>query len=270
MDCAPRQFAERFSMNEKSILFSLVENRAKIVEAKKTDFKNVAEKRKAWQEIEKDFNSYSEVSKRTASQLKKCWENEKMKRKKILAANTRQRMATGGGPFVQEPSTNPELEVALAGTQHFIVDGGDHDMVVSADSAENAAKYQAVIALDHDYELPISESMSEEEITYEVEVDSPQVRKKDALLSGRSNKSNTRREVAIEDELQHRLHKLNSTEKREIEHHKLLMLEQKLRVRAARTAAIYTKELHEQAKNHCEEEHKLRMELMKSGNGKTL
>nr|CAD7433577.1 unnamed protein product [Timema monikensis] len=53
-------------------------------------------------------------AKRSAPQLKKFWKNEKARRKKLLAAESRRRMATGDGSFTPGESTDPELEAILS------------------------------------------------------------------------------------------------------------------------------------------------------------
>lgn len=52
---------------------------------------------------------------RTEAQLKKCWDNLKTKRKKILCEERRKRMRTGGGPY-DGPSTSQDggMDDALA------------------------------------------------------------------------------------------------------------------------------------------------------------
>nr|CAD7464861.1 unnamed protein product [Timema tahoe] len=80
-------------------------------------------KKKAWQDIADGFNSYADVTHRSAPQLKKCWENEKARRKKLLATESRRRMATGGGPFTPGESTDPELEAILCTPIAYTVEG---------------------------------------------------------------------------------------------------------------------------------------------------
>ncbi|XP_063218751.1 uncharacterized protein LOC134542863 [Bacillus rossius redtenbacheri] len=129
------QKSERFSSIERSILLGLVRSWAHVIECKKTDFSNLAAKKDAWARIECEFNSQPDVIKRSSAQLKKCWENVKTKQKKALALATRQRMATGGGPFVKDPPTDPELEIALGGVLHCVDDAVDCDMTFPSEAS---------------------------------------------------------------------------------------------------------------------------------------
>lgn len=54
---------ERFSENERSILFGLVRSFAPVIENNKTDYSNVSAKRNAWAQIECKFNSQPDVTK---------------------------------------------------------------------------------------------------------------------------------------------------------------------------------------------------------------
>lgn len=54
---------ERFSSNERSILFGLVRTYANVIENKKTDYSNLTAKKDAWAQIECQFNSHPDVTK---------------------------------------------------------------------------------------------------------------------------------------------------------------------------------------------------------------
>nr|CAD7431111.1 unnamed protein product [Timema monikensis] len=79
---------DRFTANEREILFGLVNSKSAVIEDKRTSFSVLMAKKKAWQDIADGFNSYADVTHRSAPQLKKCWENEKARRKKLLAAES--------------------------------------------------------------------------------------------------------------------------------------------------------------------------------------
>nr|CAD7462179.1 unnamed protein product [Timema tahoe] len=112
---------DRFTANEREILFGLIHSKSAVIEDKRTSFSVLIAKKKAWQDVAYGFNSYAYVTHRSAPQLKKCWENEKARRKKLLAAKSRRRMATGG--FTPGESTDPELETILSTPISYSVDG---------------------------------------------------------------------------------------------------------------------------------------------------
>jgi hypothetical protein len=71
-----------FSERETNLLLELVRDAKGILESKKTGFLDTDRKRKAWDSLADNFNSHSEVTKRTAVQLRKRWENCKRTAKK--------------------------------------------------------------------------------------------------------------------------------------------------------------------------------------------
>lgn len=96
---------------EKGILLQLVKQRELIIENKRTDAFTVAQKKKGWTEISKEFNASVNTIPRSGRQLKKCWLNLKQRaRKERLIQELH---ATGGGqsctgvdPFVEIPDTS--------------------------------------------------------------------------------------------------------------------------------------------------------------------
>ncbi|KAK4887429.1 hypothetical protein RN001_003700 [Aquatica leii] len=92
--------------DEKIFLKEIVTRFINIIENKKTDAVSVSDRKKVWQTIAKEFNAIGEHCNRTPDQLRKCWENMKSRRKKELAAEKMNRMATGGGSY--KPPTDDE------------------------------------------------------------------------------------------------------------------------------------------------------------------
>ncbi|KAF5280159.1 hypothetical protein FQR65_LT15051 [Abscondita terminalis] len=95
---------------EKSFLKELVTKNTSIIESKKTDAVSVSEKKRGWIAIAQEFNAIGEHFNRTPEQLRKTWENMKSRRRKELAAEKINRMATGGGPY-QPPSDGTDAIV---------------------------------------------------------------------------------------------------------------------------------------------------------------
>nr|CAD7460609.1 unnamed protein product [Timema tahoe] len=91
-----------------------------VIEDKRTSFSVLMAKKKSWQYIADGFDSYADV---TSPQLKKWWENEKARSKKLLTTESRRRMATGEGPFTPGESTDPELEAILSTPIAYSVEG---------------------------------------------------------------------------------------------------------------------------------------------------
>ncbi|XP_046398684.1 myb/SANT-like DNA-binding domain-containing protein 3 isoform X2 [Ischnura elegans] len=105
---------ERFSMDERSLLMSLIDKYIHILDVKKTDAASNAAKVKSWFEIERQFNDHGFVIKRNWRQLRKAWENIKCKRKRELAHNIHERTRIGGGPCT---STSADIFLEAEVTQ---------------------------------------------------------------------------------------------------------------------------------------------------------
>ncbi|XP_063222479.1 myb/SANT-like DNA-binding domain-containing protein 3 [Bacillus rossius redtenbacheri] len=90
-----------FSEKEKITLVDLVQERLGILECKRTDGVFCKRKEEAWQELASYFNSCCEV-KRTAKQLKTCYENIKKRARKSTAVDKVEIKKTGGGGFVSK------------------------------------------------------------------------------------------------------------------------------------------------------------------------
>ncbi|XP_022093805.1 uncharacterized protein LOC110980996 [Acanthaster planci] len=76
-----------FSVLERDILLRLIEKNIEIVESKKNDGLTVRRKDAAWARIVAAFNAEHDVVKRTHRQLRKYWNNLKMRAKKSTAVN---------------------------------------------------------------------------------------------------------------------------------------------------------------------------------------
>ena len=86
-----------FTETETNLLKELVSKHINVVECKRTDHKSISSKAKAWEDITEEFNSFSMagLNKRNDKQLKKCWDNMKMREKKKAAEERRERLRTG-------------------------------------------------------------------------------------------------------------------------------------------------------------------------------
>ena len=74
-----------FTDFERRLLNNLVEKNMELIESKKNDWTSIKKKNEAWHHIELEFNSFAESTTRSAKQLKKCWENQKARNKKLAA-----------------------------------------------------------------------------------------------------------------------------------------------------------------------------------------
>ena len=85
---------KHFSEVEKQILLGLVQEKAAVLESKKSDGRTVELKKKAWEELTIIFNEQGEVSTRDGAQLKKFWENMKSRSKKDVADVAKHRISS--------------------------------------------------------------------------------------------------------------------------------------------------------------------------------
>ena len=82
-----------------------------ILESKRSDIRSIEKKEKAWREIEAKFCAMPNFIKRDHKQLKKCWNNLKMKAKKCVAMEKRERKKTGGGIVETMDSSNSSQKI---------------------------------------------------------------------------------------------------------------------------------------------------------------
>ncbi|XP_038050109.1 uncharacterized protein LOC119723499 [Patiria miniata] len=76
-----------FSVLERDVLLRLIEANIEIVESKRNDGMTVRRKDAAWSRIVAGFNAEHNVVKRTHRQLRKYWNNLKMRAKKSMSSN---------------------------------------------------------------------------------------------------------------------------------------------------------------------------------------
>ncbi|XP_077511876.1 myb/SANT-like DNA-binding domain-containing protein 3 [Amblyomma americanum] len=110
-----RKAAPRFTVEEKRLLTSVVNEHKRFLECKKTDVASLAKKSEVWKEVAKIFNSHHGVTRRDHLQLKKCWANMKQKWKEEDAKQKRELHKTGGGPAPAAMDPLTEQVGAVAG-----------------------------------------------------------------------------------------------------------------------------------------------------------
>ncbi|ESO95714.1 hypothetical protein LOTGIDRAFT_116718, partial [Lottia gigantea] len=76
---------------EQKFLIDVVDEFKGVLESKQNDIRPIQRKEKAWKEIEANFCSMPTFFKRDHKQLKKCWNNLKMKAKKSEAMKKREK-----------------------------------------------------------------------------------------------------------------------------------------------------------------------------------
>ncbi|XP_067622099.1 myb/SANT-like DNA-binding domain-containing protein 3 [Eurosta solidaginis] len=103
-----------FSSAEETLLISLAEQHASILENKKTDAVFCEQKRKVWEQIDRAFEAQMGV-KRGAKNLKEKYENMKRKARKSLAEERQEIYRTGGGRNRSYVDPNTERLAALLG-----------------------------------------------------------------------------------------------------------------------------------------------------------
>ena len=72
----------QLTAQERILLLELVSASKKVIECKKSDCGSIKSKQKAWTKIMTEFCCQPGTTRRSAKQLKKCWENLKRKSKK--------------------------------------------------------------------------------------------------------------------------------------------------------------------------------------------
>ncbi|KAJ4447632.1 hypothetical protein ANN_09639 [Periplaneta americana] len=129
---------KRFTEEEKNFLLLMIEKQKHIIENKETDGSSLHQKRKAWTEIQSRFNSEPNHTERTVTQLQKCWDNIKTKRKRDLAAAKRQIFGTGGGPSKKSKGDydDPKIDtIIMNATDIELEDALDSDTVMMLSKA---------------------------------------------------------------------------------------------------------------------------------------
>jgi|GEM_PF-6177826 len=100
-----------FSKDEEQLLVALVEKYKSIIENKKSNATTWKDKEKAWQMIEKEFNSNSGQNPRNSKQLKEKYLNMKKKTKQKFSNEKRCNSQTGGGPHIPVDITNIDIAI---------------------------------------------------------------------------------------------------------------------------------------------------------------
>ncbi|KAK5646615.1 hypothetical protein RI129_005079 [Pyrocoelia pectoralis] len=214
--------------SEKIFVTELVSKHKNIVECKKTDVVNAAEKKKTWTLITTEFNSVPDHTKRTPQQLQKAWENIKCRRKKELSKEKRERMATGGG-VIKAPPTDDAVDGILDCVDIEIKDVIDSDeTMLSINYAlvdNNLVPIEISEEINGDNnagDLPNSSmnprtSMIEDETPKKRETFRRDTTRSSALRKGQQRGS------AIDTELAARVARLKKLEKEDVEFHMMRM-----------------------------------------------
>ncbi|CAI6343360.1 unnamed protein product [Macrosiphum euphorbiae] len=100
MEVASKKRTTNFTSSEEELLITLVKKYKSVLECLKTDAVNAKMKKNAWSKIEREFNSQSIETPRTADILKNKYINLKRKVKKQYADEKVYHRGTGGGPSV--------------------------------------------------------------------------------------------------------------------------------------------------------------------------
>ncbi|KYQ47800.1 UPF0439 protein C9orf30 like protein [Trachymyrmex zeteki] len=98
-----------FSRDEEQLLVALVKKYKSIIENRKSNATTWKDKEKAWQVIEKEFNSNSGQNVR--KQLKEKYLNIKKRTKQRFSNENRYNKQTGGGPHTPVDITNVDIAI---------------------------------------------------------------------------------------------------------------------------------------------------------------
>ncbi|KAH7935760.1 hypothetical protein HPB52_013173 [Rhipicephalus sanguineus] len=107
-----------YTAEERELLRNLVMRHRSVIENKRTD--NVSKRAKdiGWEKITEEYNSQPGIRRVTVSKLRKLWDNEKTKWKKMQSEQRRNLYATGGGPSTCRPMS-PSLALVGAAASHM-------------------------------------------------------------------------------------------------------------------------------------------------------
>ncbi|KAF6209815.1 hypothetical protein GE061_015566 [Apolygus lucorum] len=93
--------APNFSLQEEELLIMLVERKKGILECHKSDMVGAKDKKRAWEEVEAEFNANASTQARTSNSLREKYNNLKKKLRRDLTDEKRLIKGTGGGPLTQ-------------------------------------------------------------------------------------------------------------------------------------------------------------------------
>ncbi|KAK5647946.1 hypothetical protein RI129_002838 [Pyrocoelia pectoralis] len=202
---------------EKMFVKELVTRHINVLENKKTDAVSVSDRKKIWHAIAKEFNAIGEHCNRTPDQLRKCWENMKTRRKE-LATEKINRMATGGGPY--KPPADGEHAVVddiFSSVDIELKDVIDSDTIVMAGVPEAATTQP-----DADVIIRTEDILA---VSFNADDEGKVKRRKESYTS---------RGMAIERELDVRIARTRRAIEQDEELHELKMQEQKIKVEIGR------------------------------------
>ncbi|XP_044745661.1 uncharacterized protein LOC123307427 [Coccinella septempunctata] len=93
---------KNFSIEEKNLLFSIIESKKDIIECKATNKISIIEKKECWEQISRIFNALA-IEKRSAAQLKTLYENSKRRAKQEIGSENKER-------FLHFPQSPGDIE----------------------------------------------------------------------------------------------------------------------------------------------------------------
>lgn len=110
METGKRIRSNNFTLQEKELLFSLVESKKALIENKKTDALTCKDKEMAWSDITMKFNAEApSFTPRTMESLRKFYANSKRDVRKAVGDEKKQVYLTGGGPPPKPISKGSEI-----------------------------------------------------------------------------------------------------------------------------------------------------------------
>lgn len=120
-----------FTVEEKNYLKRILLEYRNIIDNKKNDISSNINKKRAWEKITEEFNRIGSHGKRTTSQLRKCWNNMKARRKKQLMYARALRLQSKGvelgavmGNNIHEDESNVELNTVETVLEENVMDAG--------------------------------------------------------------------------------------------------------------------------------------------------
>ncbi|XP_075559324.1 myb/SANT-like DNA-binding domain-containing protein 3 [Dermacentor variabilis] len=107
-----------YTHEERELLRNLVMRDSAIIEKRQTDNVSKRAKDSAWEKLAEEYNSQPGIRRVTVMQLRKLWDNKKLKWKKKDSEEKRDLCATGGGPPTCRPMS-PSLALVGAAASHI-------------------------------------------------------------------------------------------------------------------------------------------------------
>ncbi|KAJ8948080.1 hypothetical protein NQ318_008431 [Aromia moschata] len=140
MSSQPKRIrSTNYSLEEKNLLMTLVNELKHIIENKKTDAVTNSEKEKAWNKIANEFNAISPSGTfRDGQSLKKTYLNIKMAVRKEVADEKIETFKTGGG-IPSKSTSNPLRDITLQTMNEKTVFGLNNEFDSDANKINNDA-----------------------------------------------------------------------------------------------------------------------------------